>query len=325
MDRKKAVLGGVLVAIGIVVVVLFTEVKSQRERNAGLLARVAQLESVRLPAAPVENVATMPGSAPQAGATDGEPAPATATVAATPPAEQADPLGAVVRQLTDSEEGREYTRSMSVLALREQYPDLAQALALTEEQVQQLIDVLARHRVETGLDRVTLINTPRDRAAGEQLARSIAEKEQAQEGELAALLGDKYMQWKDYQRTAATRQREDLQRRQVEQLRTAVSAPGRPVGEAQFSALRAALEAEQQRIQVESRGLGMQQQAARVSEDHQRLLDVAALHLDPVQLESYRRHLRQQADLMRMMAGVMGTVSGSAAPSPAPAANPAAD
>lgn len=227
--------------------------------------------------------------------------------------------------MMESEEGREATRSMAVLALNEQYADLAQALGLTEEQARQLIDLLASQRVETGMDRVTLINTPGNRAAAERLASNLAEKEQAQEGQIAALLGDKYMQWKDYQRTAANRQREDLQRRQVEQLRTAVSAPGRPVGDAQFSALRAALDAEQQRIQVESRGLGLQQQVARVAEDHQRLLDVAAVHLDPVQLESYRRHLRQQADMMRMMAGAMGAVSGAAAPAPAPAANQTAD
>lgn len=324
MDKKNAVLGGVLLVIGIVVAVLFIEVKSQRERNAGLLARVTELEAARLLAAPVAGVTTQPASAPQGGST-GPAEPAAATAAAPVPAGEVNPVGEMVRQMIESEEGREYTRSMSVLALKEQYPDLAQALGLTEEQAGKLIDLLARHRVETGVDRMTLIDTPRNRAAAERLARSIAEKDQAKEGELAALLGDKYMQWKDYQRTAADRHREDLQRRQVEQLRTAVSAPGRPVGDAQFSALRAELDAEQQRIQVESRGLGLQQQVARVTDDNQRLLDVASRHLDPVQLESYRRHLRQQADLMRMMAGAMGTVSGSAAPSPAPAANQTAD
>lgn len=301
MNRWTGLLGGALLMIGIVAVVIFGNLRAQREHNAQLLARITALEGAHVPA-------TIGHAAPLAAINDS--AALAATIAPESPAQsgaaaagQAESLLDMIRQTMESQEGQDFRRTMAVMNLRQQHPDLAKALGLAEEEVDRLIEMLARHDTAIGIRRAGVAAGGHDAASRQELMRGIAEQEQSHEAEVEAMLGNKYMQWKDYQRMSAARQREAMQHRQVEQLRTAVSVSGRPVQQAQFDALRAALQAEERRIQVETRGASTRQQLERQAEDHRRLVDVAAAHLDPLQLEGYRRHLQQQSDLMRAIVG----------------------
>lgn len=316
MNILTRVLAGALLAFGIVVAVLYFEVRGQRSVNAELLARVESLDAVRVAAvaagAPRADVIAAADSAIGAAEVNAGTPPALPTSGKNPDKNSdnvAAAMGAMVRQLVDSDAGREMIMQAGVAALRQQYPDLAQALGIPEEKAQELLQLLARQRVDMSTDILTLQSgTQEDREARAERTRSFNTRQQAHEGEIAALLGDKYSQWQEYQRTATQRAAETQQRRQVEELRAAVSAPGRPVADAAFETLRIALDAEKRRIQTESSGITMQQQLERLDADHRRLLDVAATHLDPLQLENYRRHLRQEADQMRMVLGMVGAM-----------------
>ncbi len=308
MSRSTGWLGGALLVIVIIGAVLFGNLREQRKHNAQLLGRVTALEAARAPAparlqpAPVVNVGDVAAAT---GALTAPPAAPADTPAA---AGQGESFLEVIRQTMETPEGQEYTRTMLVSSLRRQYPDLAQALGLTEEEADSLIQMLARHQTSAGFARMGAATSAEDASARQERMRAINAQEQAHEAELEALLGSRYMQWKDYQRSATNRQRENLQRQQAEALRMAVSVPGRPVQDAQFEALRAALQAEQRRIQTETGGASARQQLQLLDDNHRRLIDVAAAHLDPAQLEGYRRHLQQEADMTRVMMGTMNAM-----------------
>lgn len=318
MNKASIVLGATLLVIGIVAAVLFGEGRAQRERNAQLVTRVEALEAVRMVSAgapmsvaPVSDVA----GAPMATATR---APAAASSAA---GGEGNPLAAVLRQSMNTEAGREFTRTMLAASLAQQYPDVGSELGLSAAQVERLFEELVRHRTEAGMDRTTLVGGTPDRATREETMRRIAAAEQAHEAQLSEVLGADYPRWKEYQRKAAVRQQEESARLQAAQLRTAVSA-GRPLDDAQFEALRAAIGEEERRIQMESRGIAAGQQLQRLAEDQRRLTDVAARYLDAQQLQGYQRHLQQQGDMMRMVLGAVGAVGGGDAPG-VPAGPPA--
>lgn len=302
MSVPSRVLVGALLALGTIVIVLFLQVREQRAGNAALLVRVEQLESARSAAVASwqprrEMVAPGASASPDAPAGSG---------AAQPSASSTDQdFYALVRQMAESESGRQATIRTGVVVLGRRYPDVAQALGITQEEAQQLYEILARNDVNGGREMLALQSRARqDPEARAEQARLMEQHQQEREREVSALLGGKYEQWKQYQRTAAQRERETQQRQQVQELRAAVSPPGRPVDDARFEALRKALDEEQQRIQAESRGLNMRQELDRIDDNHRRLLDVAASHLDPQQLERYGRHLRLQAEQMRAVAGL---------------------
>lgn len=305
MNRTTAWLGGALLVAGIIAAVLFGNLREQREQNAQMLARVTALETARTaPAATFQQAPVV--SVDEVAAPTGPPtAPSVAPASTLATGRQEESFFDLIRQTMETPEGQEYTRTMAVMSLQQQYPDLAQALGLTAEEADRLIQMLARHQTRTGVARMGAATSAEDAAARQERMRAIIAQEQAHEAELEALLGSRYRPWKEYQRAAMTRQRENVQRQQTETLRMAVSAPGRPVQDAQFEALRAALQAEEQRIRTETGGASARQQLQRLDDNHRRLIDVASAHLDPAQLEGYRRHLQQQADLSRMMISAM--------------------
>ncbi|HUG73488.1 MAG TPA: hypothetical protein VMK82_08710 [Steroidobacteraceae bacterium] len=306
MKTLAVVLGATLIVSSAVAVHLWRERGLQDDRNRQLAARVSELESTGPAqiAAPATEDAQLSAAVVQ-GAPDGATNPAAGQQAA---ASNANSLLAGMQQSLNTPEGREFTRTMTRAMLENQYPDLAQTLGLSAEEAGKFLDLLAQHRVAQGLDRASLqLGNTGDRAAREEMARQLAQMEQAHEGELAAMLGGNYEKWKDYQRAAAERLRAGNARQEADQLRSAVSPRGNPLSDAGFQALSSALAAEQRRIDEDSRGLSMQQQLQRLSESNRRLVDVAAAHLDATQLEGYKQHLEQQTQMARAMMGAMGT------------------
>lgn len=308
MRKLVTGLGLAFLAIAIVGVHLWREVRTERERNMQLEARVAELQPAQaVLSTPAVTLASV--SAPSVAAAPDTPSTAASPAPARSPTSGASTFVAEIQQSLNTPEGQEFTRTMMRMSLELQYADLAKELNLSAEEVGKLLDLLAKQTTDVGTDSANLqSDSTRDRAAREQAARQLAEKEQAYEAEAAALLGSNYPKWKEYQRTAAVRQREAYERQQLDQLRNAVSSSSDPLGDTQFQALNTALAAEQKRIDQDSRGLTMQEQVRRLDESNRRLMDVAAGHLNSVQLERYRRHLEQQQEMARAMMGAMGAV-----------------
>lgn len=314
MKQTSSILGAALLICGIVAVLLSGEVREQRERNALLLARVEALEAGRMASSGPRSVATVNETSAAAMA-----APIAAVTGPSPGQDGENvPFAAMLRQSMDTEAGREFTRTMMATSLAQEYPDVGAELGLSTGQVDRLFQMLARHRTDVGIDRVGMLTGSADRASREEAMRSIAAAEQANEAQLSELLGADYPRWKEYQRNAAVRQREESTRRQTAEFRAAVSA-GRPIDDAQFESLRAAIAEEERRIQMESRGLAGTQQLQRLSADHQRLADVASRYLDAQQLQGYQRHLRQQGDMQRMLLGTLAAMGEEDAPAGPPA------
>lgn len=254
MKKLAAVLAVALVAFGWAAVHLWQELGAQRQRNLALATDAAAqavpvvgvgLQGGNAPAAPgatqVASADSGNGAAGRAG-----PAAAASSAAATaaPPAVRNSPAAAMLRA-----------------SLEQQFPDVAAALGLTPEEVERLFDLLARQRTDLGTDRLQMMSQGGDGAAREAAAARIAQKEQAYEGELDALLGGKYMQWKDYERGANRRQVEEMERQAMEELRQAVSPPGRRMDDQRLQALNTALEAEQRKLDRARPGESVQQRA----------------------------------------------------------------
>lgn len=330
MKKLAVALGVVFFATSLFAVHLWRELRAQHEQNGQLVTRVGALETAQLAqiSAPVsrEPVAQPPIVA------GGQPVVALPAAAAPPAAREQSARGqpgsllGEVQQTLNTPEGREFMRTIMRMNLDNEFPDLARELGLTADEAEKLLDLIARQRVDLGVQGASMLGG-RDPAAREQAARARAEKEQANEAELAAMLGGKYQALKDYQRTAAERQRENAARQRADQLRNAVSVGSTPLSDAQFQALNTALAAEQRRIDRESGGLSMQQQVQRLPEANRRLAEVAAGHLTPEQLAGYRRYQEQQTGMASMVISAMGAmeVDDNAQGRPRNAANQSAD
>lgn len=312
MNKTVIVVATLATAAGIVAVYQTLQLRSEREQNRELLARVATLESARplqqtmaLPAAPAitpEDPAAPAGQA-------------VAPPAARKPAERAaNPLMAGMQQMMNSPEGQEFTRSMTRAMLPQMYPDLAKELNLTPAEAEKLFDLLAKHQNDLGMESMGLLGGgPQDPAAMQDMMRKVDEKQRANEAELAAALGSKYPQWQEYQSTQAARQ-------EVNQLREALSSTDTPLTAAQSKSLITAFTTEQKRIDQEQRVAAsstarnspnmMDDELQRATDHQRRFVDVAANHLTATQLEEYKRHVDQQQDMMRTMMRAMGGMGG---------------
>src|SRR5690606_15792096 len=124
-------------------------------------------------------------------------------------------------------------------------PAIGEALGLTAEQADKLLELLVTHRENSraGFQSTTEGNLPT--SVEERSARLLAQR-QADEAELQAMLGSKYSQWKDYKETRqAWQQRRDL--------RAVLDAGGIPMSDAQSKSLIAALSAEQRDYSQQTR------------------------------------------------------------------------
>ncbi len=292
MKKLATGLGVTLVIIGIAAVYLWRELDTQRQLNAAAVTRVTALESMH----PAESVVASGVAGMQAAAVMPAPAAQAGQVSTAPAARgqsasrSANPLLAQAGQLRNSPEGREFQRVMMRQMLEQQYPDLAKTMNLSPENAGKLLDLLVKQRIDLAADRLSL-------QPGEEMARSLARKEQAYEAELSAMLGSSYTKWQEYQRTAMERQQAEYARVEREDMRNAISSGNAPLTDAQFQYLDSALAAEQKRIDQESRGMSLQQQLQRMPETNRRLAEVAAAHLNPQQLDRYKRYLEQQEEM----------------------------
>ena len=151
-----------------------------------------------------------------------------------------------------------------------EYPDVGKALGLSPDEVGRLYDLLTA---------------------------------KANEDELASLLGSKYEKWQKYTT-------ELLPRRQVSDLAAVLIAAGAPLSDAQRdSLLPAVVAAERSNSQERAAKFGEGSRSFVISrfspEANQKILDAAAAHLTPQQLESYRQLLERGSSMQNRLQGAM--------------------
>ncbi|HWL62642.1 MAG TPA: hypothetical protein VNQ32_07585 [Steroidobacteraceae bacterium] len=200
---------------------------------------------------------------------------------------------ATMRAQMSSPEAKARRKETGYLLMRSSNPGVEEALGLSAAELEKLLNLLAaqQERSSEVFDRA--------REQGNQassqavVSAGLDEHRRASEAELQELLGAKYPQWQDYERTrAAWSQGRDL--------RAVLDAAGTPFTPTQERAVISALAAEQRSFN-QSREGATQPVSANSPERRQRRLDAAAPHLSPQQLESYREMLDRAAAQERVL------------------------
>lgn len=315
MKIVSAILALALVIVGGASIHLSRQVKAERQQIGELKAQLQERDAklAALEAAPAAHPATSLVPAAPAAPTPAV-APASAPQPARPaPTPAASDLVAAMRAQMESPEGKAQSRELARTLVARSNPGIDEALGLSREQAEKLLDLLAEQQAGT-LDvfRSSAEGnpSPQDRMA------AVQEREKANEAALQAMLGSKYSQWQDYKEIRpAYQQRRDL--------RAVLDASGTPMTDAQGRAFIAALSVEQRSINQEMRDAARSGAPAaqiltrNTPERRQRLLDAAAPHLSPQQLEGYRGMLdRAAAQERSILAPLQGIPPAPAAEAP---------
>lgn len=190
----------------------------------------------------------------------------------------------ILTELTNPENKADYVqRAQRILA--RQFPELGEVLRLAPSEVDSLLNLLARQRTEAAINALP----PSSGAAAlrPQDVTAIAEDRNLRnENEIRELLGEKYPEWKDYQKSIPTR-------RQIDVLRAKLGSGVDSLSAEQESALIRELTTEQSRFQHESEQLPGGFSGNRREMLEKRLLSVASIYLTPTQLAIYRGLLEQ--------------------------------
>lgn len=286
MKLVSAVLGTALVAVSGYTVHLSRELGAVRAHLAQLDAASTQApgqaDSSVDPArvAPTQTNATGTVAVP---GRDGRP------VAQEPAA--ADLL-AMVRAQATTPEGLARRRDSSRTTIRMTHPGIEEALGLSPEELDRLIDLLVIHQERSS----AVFEAARSSEGGDEMRRQVAagleERRRIGDGELEQLLGEKFPAWQDYQQTRpAWSQRQDL--------RAVLENAGVPLSAQQDRSLIEVMLVEQRSFAQALPPTGASPQS--VSDLHQRLLGAASPILSARQMEGYRELLARQERLRRGM------------------------
>jgi hypothetical protein len=187
------------------------------------------------------------------------------------------------------------------------FPGLAEVLTLSEEDTEQLVDLLTESRMNLeGALRPSAgaVSGPDRGAAIQEDLRRLRELRREQEESIAALLGTtKYAQWQQYQQTLGARLEALSLGEQLAQL-------GQSLSSAQLKSLTTAVITEQMRASeyretlarsarpMDARALGrlLQEEETKLHEERvRRILEAVESSLDAKQRETLRKQLEVQA------------------------------
>lgn len=309
MKVVSAILAVGLMVVGSATIHLRREVRVSREQIALLEARL-QEQHARNAGALVAQATYSPAasetSVPLVTAPAAEPSPAAAAVQPAPAVTSPDM--SVLRAQLSSPETRVRVQALMRTMLEASYPDLREVLDLSADEAQKLLELVAANQSDFN----DLYRSP-DLASTspQERTRVMAERQEANEAAVRAMLGSKYPQWQEYaEARPAYQQRQDL--------RAVLNAAGTPLTEAQEKSLIAALAAEQREFSQQVRDAASQSKpfnpiALSNPERRQRQLDAAAPHLSPEQLESYRGMLDRAAQQRAIFAPSQVNQPGAAA------------
>jgi hypothetical protein len=147
------------------------------------------------------------------------------------------------RALLRDPEYREAVRTQNKAMFADSYPDLAETLDLTPDELDRFMTLLADQQVRAQeTQSMAFFDSPPDAAAAEEMQHTMQAWQQTVDGEIAALLGsDKQRAWKEYQSTLGARH-------EAKQLRDSLASKGAPLRDDQLKPLQRALAAAQQQM-----------------------------------------------------------------------------
>jgi hypothetical protein len=315
MKIVSVLLGIMLVLVGAAAIHFSREADAARQQVADLKAQLEQREAERV------SVSATLGAGPVAARAD--PA-ASATIAAVPSAPPSRPasaiaptdISALLRSQMSSPEAVARRKQLARTLMETANPYVGEALGLAPEEADKLLDLLAAH--QEGMSAVFSTAAEGGGPANvQERSAALQQRQQANLAELQAMLGSKYPQWEDYQQTRPAWQ-------QLRDLRAVADAAGNPLTDAQGKSLVAALSVEQRNFSQQSReaasqGTSISEILVRHSpQRRQQMLDVAAAHLSPQQLEGYRgmleRAAAQEQNTLRLLESARSAAAAAAAP-----------
>ena len=319
--RNLALGCAALVVISTVIsVTLWRELRTERQLTAQIRSQLAQSGSIvasAAPALPQPGAAAGPAADAGAGAaTAGQQAPVAASP--TPPPPPVPVLGNAIfnrQELLNDPEYRRAALMQARLNMDQNYPGLVEALALTPEQGDKLMDLLAELQLERTANPIRITADGQvDPAAMEEMTRRNQQLQQRQDQQITDLLGSAGLQqFRAYEETRSPRM-------QAQNVRRMMESAGMSLSDAQMRPLTEVYIAEQQRQreeiqaalrqfpaaagsdriqQIEERNLQLQE------ERNRRLLEVARGHLTAPQYERFEATLEQQLVMTRASSRMM--------------------
>jgi hypothetical protein len=283
MRNLTLVCAGLAAVVGIVSVNLWLELHSERQISAQLRAQPA----------PQAEPQPTPSPAPAAAQPEpAQPPPAEAPAAGASPAITALPTPAIravniTEMLTDPEVNKTMLAQLRSM-VPQQFPGLVEELGLTQEEADQLFNLLAEGGLSMTAATLSAGGGQADAAAMQEAARARQESERTQEVSIAALLGaSRYGLWREYQQTRTIRILSVQTSRTMEAL-------GQPLSAAQSRHLTQAFIAENKRQREETQGQNPVSAVGDQAEKNRRIIEAAASQLTAQQLEALRTTLQQQ-------------------------------
>jgi hypothetical protein len=298
MRNLTLVCAGLAAVAGIVSVNLWLELRSERQISAQLRAQPA----------PQAEPQPTPSPAPAAAQPEpAQPPPAEAPAAGASPAITALPTPAIravniTEMLTDPEVNKTMLAQLRSM-VPQQFPGLVEELGLTQEEADQLFNLLAEGGLSMTAATLSAGGGQADAAAMQEAARARQEAERKQEVAIASQLGaSRYGQWREYQQTRTTRIQSVQVSRNMEVL-------GQPLSAAQSRHLTQAFIAEHQRQREETHGQNpgsavgdpvlaqtqtREESLRRQAERNRRVSEAVASQLTAQQLETLRTTLERE-------------------------------
>jgi len=186
---------------------------------------------------------------------------------------------------------RKSLRVQALLLLKQNYPDLAQELGLSQDESDRLFDLLADDNFARKDSFIAGAETN-----ATEVHRTQLELNHQLEESVRVQLGDKYPLWQTYQQTRPARA-------QVASLRGQLTLAGMPLSSEQYKSLTTVWITEQQRQAEEKRFMPQSapgnpsdpEYRARKEENIRRRLDAAAPYVDDNQLSVMRRLMQQES------------------------------
>jgi hypothetical protein len=235
------------VGLGLICFHLARELRTERAQVQALQVRLDELE--REPIAERARRAARPTQRPDEAALSAAPAtPAVIPAQADPPISNAHPpsrpermqqfMAGMQRQreLLRDPSYRDAVRTQQKMMLARSHPDLAEEMGFAGDDMDRFLALLAEQQLRRMEEPPAVWNEgPPDPATVAERMRQTQERQQADEAEIANLMGHSTLQaWKDYQSTRGARQ-------QVNQLRGMLASKGMPLQDTMAKSLITAL------------------------------------------------------------------------------------
>ncbi|HEY6641829.1 hypothetical protein [Povalibacter sp.] len=319
MNRPLLILSITALGCGTAAAYLHSQLRVERQRTAELQTRLQHLEAARPPNPFAPPPPQHPPETPPITQFAQEPAAVTPVAQKLPaPAALAPQRSTQMRQqfvnrqreLLRDPEYRQAMRMQQRFGMHQVHPDLAQELGISQDQADQLLDLLAEQQMRTmETSRSFSADHPPTQEEIAQMQSDHRQRQEADHAEIARLAGDGGLQqWDDYQNSMGARMR-------VRQLTTELAGAGVSLREDQRIPLRETLVQLDQQTLQENQQASMRQrfdrmtlaerlswqeeQIERMSQANERTRDAVAHILTGEQLKTYQRLQERELDMQR--------------------------